>query len=250
MKTRAVLSCRIAVLFAAALVAACGTAPPASMADDDREPAERTASGPVAPGAAAFEQRLRERAYAQVRQGRLAEAATSWEILVALRPGAAEYRERLHETRRTIDALVPDRLQRAQQAQRRGELEAATAQYLSVLTLQPDHAQAAEALRAIERGRNRSLYLGKLSRNTLARSNGSALRAAKSGNGVDRNDVEHAAMLRTQGEIDAAIVLLERYVAARGADAAACRLLADMVLQKSGAAGRLKQQPGTPPRAC
>jgi hypothetical protein len=42
-------------------------------------------------------------------------------------------------------------------------------QFLSVLALQPDHAQAADALRAIERERNRLQLLGKFSRLTLER---------------------------------------------------------------------------------
>jgi len=220
----------------AVLTAACGTNP--VLAPDARggQPEART---PLTGAAAAFEQRLRERALVQQREGRLAEASQSWEILVALRPDAGDYRDRFGATRRQIDALLPERMQRAQQAWKRGELDAASSQFLAVLALQPEHVQAAEALRSIERERNRALYLGKLSRITLAR--GGALRSARPGAADDRNDVEHAAILRTQGETDAAIVLLERYVTARGADAAACRMLAEMYLQKSGATGRIKQ---------
>lgn len=227
---------RAALLLLAAITAGCGTVPsgPGSGATPH--------DAPLAGGAAAFEQRQRDRALAQQREGRLGEAAVSWEILVALRPGSADYREKLAETRRQIDAAVPQRLQRAQQTWRRGELDTASSQFLGVLALQPDNAQAADALRSIERERNRILYLGKLSRITLTRSNGGALQAAKTApaSAPDRNDLEHAAMLRTQGELDAAIVLLERYVATRGPDPTACRMLDEMALQKAGAAGRTK----------
>jgi tetratricopeptide (TPR) repeat protein len=56
---------------------------------------------------------------------------------------------------------------------------------------------------------------------------------------VDRNSVEHAAMLGTQGEYDDAIALLERHLLASRRDIAACRLLAEMYFQKGE-----KQLPG------
>jgi peptidoglycan/xylan/chitin deacetylase (PgdA/CDA1 family) len=117
----------------------------------------------------AFEVALRERAMLQLQHGRLAEAADSWEILLALRPQSDDYRDRLSRTRRRIEEAVPERLRLAQAALRRGDSEGATMQFLSVLALQPDHAQAADALRAIERERNRLQLLGKFSRLTLER---------------------------------------------------------------------------------
>jgi tetratricopeptide (TPR) repeat protein len=220
------LSLRMAALFLAAATSACVSPPEQRPLADPVSPA----SSLTAP-ARAYEQRLRERAQVQVRQGRLADAALSWEVLTALRPDAGEYRERLHETRRQIEAALPERLRRAQQAQRRGELDGATAGYLSVLALQPDHEVAADALRAIERERNRINYLGKYSRITLERRGGLAT-AKRPAAALDGNEVEHAALLGSQGEVDAAIALLERYLAVQGADAKACQLLADM-LQKS-----------------
>lgn len=245
---------RPSALLLAALCTACTTAPP-TPAIETRPPTD--AARPVTGGAAAFEQRWRERALVQSREGRLGEAAQSWEILSTLRPDSGEYRARWQATRREIDAAVPERLQRAQQAWKRGDLAAASTQFLSVLAMQPGEPHAADALRAIERERNRALYLGKLSRITLARGNGApngngsgALRGAKPAQAQgDRNDLEHAALLRTQGETDAAIALLEKYVAARGADPEACRMLSEMVLQRSGA-GRMKQgAPAGRPRA-
>lgn len=157
---------RLASAACAVLVAACATPPDAPGSSEER--AAPSASVPAT--VHAFEQHLRERALAQARQGRLADAEASWEILVALRPDVREYRERLGEAQRQIDAAVPERWQRAQQALRRGDLEGASALFLSVLALQPDHEQAADALRAMERDRNKSLFLGKFSRITLGRS--------------------------------------------------------------------------------
>ncbi|HET7863582.1 MAG TPA: hypothetical protein VFL86_04175, partial [Burkholderiaceae bacterium] len=101
---------------------------------------------------------------ALARQGKLADAAVAWEILSVLRPDVAEYREQCTKIQSQIDAAVAERLQRAGQAQRRGELDAAAQGYLAVLALQPDHAQAADALRTIERERNKRNVLGRAAR--------------------------------------------------------------------------------------
>jgi len=242
MTARTPLACRVAPVLLVFATGACVSPP------EQRGPAAAAPSAATLPTpASAYEQRLREQAQAQSRQGRLADAALSWEILTVLRPDAGDYRDRMNETRRLIEAAVPERLRRAQQAQRRGELDAATTQYLAVLALQPDHEQAAEALRAIERDRNRIRYLGKYSRITLERRNGTALQATakKPAAPLDVNEVEHAAMLRTQGELDAAIALLERHIALQGPDPKACQMLADMALQK----GRQPETVGTRPAA-
>lgn len=213
-------------------VAACGTEPTAFTVptDDDLPTAARASATP-----AGFEQRLRERALSQGRQGRLAEAATSWEILTVLRPDSRSYRERLSETQRLIDTAVPERLQRGAQSLKRGELDAAAAQYLAALALQPDNAQAANALRSIERERNKRSFLGKPSRLTLSRRAVTDLQMTTPpiAAPMDRTELEHAALLGAQGEFDEAIVLLERHLAMDKRDTAACRQLADMYFQKA-----------------
>jgi tetratricopeptide (TPR) repeat protein len=184
--------------------------------------------------AAGYEQRLRDRALVQGRQGRLAEAALSWEILMVLRPDSSDYRDRLAETRRLVEAALADRLQRAVQAAKRNDIDGAATHYLAALALQPDHPLAAEALRGIERERNKRSYLGKPSRITLTRRAATEAQMAGPSSTVplDRNEVEHAALLGTQGEFDDAIALLERYLAVDKRDPAACRLLADLYLRK------------------
>jgi tetratricopeptide (TPR) repeat protein len=234
MKAREAVSRPVASLLVGAMVAACGTTEPRPPAPREDVAAPVALARPPAP-TGGFEQRLHDRALTQGRQGRLADAATSWELLTVLRPNASEYRDGLNETRRLIDTAVAERLQRAQQALKRRELDTATAQYLSVLALQPDHEQAAEALRGIERERNKQAYLGKFSRITLTRRATADAQIASAGPAVplDRNDLEHAAMLGTQGEFDDAIVLLERHLAADRSDTKACQLLADMYFQKA-----------------
>ena len=222
----------VALAVAALGLAGCASAPsftPASAMQDDGGPVVRM----LVP-ATGYEQRLRERALGQGRQGRIAEAALSWEILTVLRPDIADYRDRLAEIRRVADVALADRLQRAAQAARRNDLDTAATHYLAVLALQPDHAQAAEALRGIERERNKRSYLGKPSRLTLTRraTTDAQMAGTASSLPLDRNELEHAALLGTQGEYDDAIVLLERYLSLDKRDPAACRLLADMYLRK------------------
>lgn len=215
-----------------ALLAACGSAPvatPGAQPVDDGVPASN-----ASPQLTAFETRQRERALLLTKQGRLADAAVAWEVLTVLRPESADYRDRLAETRRQIDAAVAERLQRASQAQRRGDSDAAMQQYLAVLALQHDHAQAADALRSIERDRNKRSYLGKYSRLTLTRramaeAEMAPVDSAKPG---ERHaELEHASLLASQGEFADAIALLERRVAANRRDAAATQLLADVHYQ-------------------
>ena len=229
MTDRTLPSCRLASVLLALATGACVSPPEAHTP----APAAPAAAGVRAP-ASGYEQRLREQALAQGRQGRLADAAVSWEVLSVLRPEVGEYRERMNETHRAIEAAAAERLRNGQQAQRRGDFEGATKQYLAVLALQPEHEQAAEGLRTIERERNRINYLGKYSRITLERRGGSGLAStAKRPAAVpEGNEVEHAAMLRTQGELDAAIALLERHIALHGPDNKACQMLAEISVQK------------------
>ena len=228
-----------AAAFGVLVLAGCASAPSApDLPKDDDVP---TTPQRQATGADGFEQRVRESALQLGRQGQLAEAATSWEILTVLRPDHREYRDRLRETQELISQVVPDRMQRGAQALKRGELDAAAAHYLAALALAPDNPQAADALRSIERERNKRSYLGKASRVTLARRPANDARIAAS---PDRNTLEHAAMLAGQGELDDAISLLERQLAADRRNTAACQLLADVYVQKAD-----KQAPRDKPGA-
>ncbi|WP_157269376.1 tetratricopeptide repeat protein [Azohydromonas aeria] len=156
----------MAVASCAVLLAGCaGVSAPPSDAPPVAVPALRPAVLP----AEAFERRQREAAALAEEQGRLADAALAWELLALLRPEVEEYRTRLEAMRRRIEAEAEQRLQRAAQARQRGDLDAAAAQYLAALAVKPDDLRAAEALRGIERERNRRLYLGRYSRYTITR---------------------------------------------------------------------------------
>ena len=224
--------CSLCVLLSL-FIAACSTpVPPADTAgntvarDDMALPAQAQSPNRV------FERKQRERAQLLARQGRLGEAVLAWEVMTVLRPDAVEYRDRLAELRKQVDGAVAERLQRGAAAQQRGELDAATQQYLAALALQPDQAQAAEALRSIERERNKRNFLGKYSRLTLTRRS-MADATMPSTTAPESNELEHASILASQGDIDDAIAVLEKRLAADRRDAAARQLLADVYFQKA-----------------
>lgn len=222
-------------LLCAALVG-CASAPPA---EETAAPGEVAASSSAPPAPqSSYEQQQRDRALAFARQKRLADAAIAWELLTVLRPDLPDYRERLAETQRQIEAAVAERAPRAAQAAQRGEIDNATQLYLAILALQPLNEPAAEALRGLERERNKRNYLGKFSRSTLTRramadAEMPANVSAGSGGLAGRNDVEHAALLAGDGEFDDAIGLLERRLGLDPKDIAARRLLADVYYRKA-----------------
>ena len=226
----------LSVLAACALTVACVSAPPAEPATEPM----RATLAPVPPASPhpAFEQRQRERALNLTRDGRLADAAVAWEVLIVLRPDVGAYRERLDDVKRQIDSTVAEHLPRAAQAARRGEIDGAMQLYLGVLAVEPDHAKAADALRALERERVKRNFVGKYTRYTLTRrsiSDGEMKYAPKL---EERNELEHASMLAGQGDFDDAIALLEQRLKSNPREPATQRLLADLYFQK------VQAQPG------
>ena len=214
------------------------TADEAGAPGDAVSPSPSPSPAPTPASQSAYEQQLRDRALAFMRQKRLADAVIAWELLTVLRPDIADYRERLADAQRQIDAAVAERLPRAAQAAQRGEIDNATQLYLALLALQPLNEPAADALRALERERNKRNYLGKLSRATLTRREMAdaempANLSAGSAGLAGRNEVEHAALLAGDGEYDDAIGLLERRIVLDPKDLAARRLLADVFYRKA-----------------
>ena len=231
------------------LLASCAGTRPAPAAPTETATTESLAPAPsVETAVARFEQRHRERAEVAARQGRLADAAQAWEVLVTLRPQRADYRSAQAEVQRQIQAQVAERLPKALAAHKRSELDLAAQLYLAVLALNPDHPAAADGLRAVERERNKRNHVGKLARYTLARRAPGEAEPPRAPGAVaakpapskptpkatgDRNEVEHAAMLASQGELDDAIALLQAHLGVQRNDVEARRLLGDLLNQKA-----------------
>lgn len=254
---------RLAAMLAIALAvlgAGCANraaAPVPSAAQAPAAPVDRPVAIDATPAVEQWERRQRERAELAQRQGRWAEAVQQWDVLQTLRPGKAEYGERLADAQRQQQALAAERLARAQAAHKRNELDGAAQLYLAALALSPEHEAAAEGLRAVERERNKRNHVGKLARNTLVRrpADDAAARTTQAPRPApratgDRNEVEHAAMLASQGELDDAIALLQAHLGVQRNDAEAKRLLADLQAQKSErAAGGARENAAPPAKA-
>lgn len=174
-----------------------------------------------------FERQQIQRAEQAQLQGRWAEAARAWEVLVLLRPEHAPYRDNLRRQRLAIEQMAAQLQARAADERRRGDLERATRGYLQLLSLQPEHAGAADALRQIERERNERQWQGRFARNPLQRPPAEAMAAMG-----ERNLAEHAALLAAQGELEGAISLLRAPAQASGADPALRRQLADLLWRR------------------
>ena len=137
-----------------ALLAGCATAPPPLQA-----PAEPRAALPAREQT--LERDYRARALALMHAQRWAEAKVQWELLLLLRPGAAEYRAQLEAAHKHIAETAADAAALAAAARKRGDLDTAAMQYLRALAADQDNTAAAQALREIERERTRRAYLNR-----------------------------------------------------------------------------------------
>ena len=166
------------------------------------------------------------------RKGQVAQAALALDVLVML--DAPRYQQRRKLLQLQIDEQVRERQQHAQQAHKAGKLEAAEQLYLSALALQPDNADAAAALRAIDRARNKRDYLGQPSQITLTRRYAVPATTAQLAARVDASMArEHASMLATQGDLGEAIAVLEDQLARDRRDAATRSMLVELYVRQA-----------------
>lgn len=167
-----------------------------------------------------FEAARKDQALQAAQQGHWAEAVLAWEVLALLRPDQADYQQQWATSRQMLEQAVTQRLMRAQAARQRGDTGAAERLYLEILSLKPTHASAAQALRELETERNRASVVGRFAqpfnlqgRNGRATASTPAPRGQSVLPGVQqgtnqRNLLEHASLLASQGELDSAITML------------------------------------------
>ncbi|MFO1330033.1 MAG: hypothetical protein U1F56_21985 [Rubrivivax sp.] len=222
---------------AALLLAACAssTAPPAAgPVAPPAPPAPETGD----PSSRAFEREQADRAARAEARGLWAEAAWAWEVLAVLRPDDAGWRDRAVAARQKAASEAAARVAAADAALRRGDLDAAAQSYLEALAFDPELRAAADALRSVERERERR---------RLAARNGRLGQAARRAPDempapaapVDPEQQrrlnaarEHAALLSSQGDLDAAIQLLRDAMPARP-DPGMRGQLVDLYVQKA-----------------
>ena len=225
-----------------ALLAGCaskGPAPVTEPATSIEPPMVTAAPPPPDVSWLLFLQQHRAAADMSEQRGQWSQALWHLDVLLALAPADAELLRRRSQAEQAALAGAAERQQRARQARARGDHEGATRLYLELLSLAPGDAEAADALRALERERVKRQHLGQLSRNTLTRRMGtelamptSNLPSAGSG-GTDRNELEHASLLASQGELEGAIAVLKPLTNARRPDPAVRRLLADLYVRQA-----------------
>lgn len=191
-----------------------------------------------------FEAQQRQHAEQHARQGRLAEAALAWEVLTLLRPSRTDYRERLAEAHAAIDKAVGQRVAKATAAQQRGDTQGAERAWFEVLAVDPNHGAAAHALREIEKERNRASVVGRFAQPPgLTSRNGSAAAPAPRSRTPERtmttpgqrNLIEHASIMASQGELGAAIAMLSDPASVGTQDVQARQLLARLLVQRADA---------------
>ena len=220
---------RAAALAWLALLAACADTPqrpaPTLLPEPAPSPLAPAATPPTSP-LTGFGQQQRAAADAAARQGRWRDAMRAWDVVMALQPGDADAAAQRQRAEAAAQAGVAERLPRARQAQQRGDSDSAARLWLEVLALAPQQAEAADALRSIERGRAKRAALAGTSRAARAAAPEMASGAAHSA--ATRNALEHASLLAGQGEIDAAITLLQPLAGARNADPSLRGLLSDL----------------------
>jgi tetratricopeptide (TPR) repeat protein len=202
---------------------------------------DNSAAAPVAPvgaaalsnsGLAQFETRQREALETAARRGRWGEVLWTLDVLQALRPNDTSLAPRRAAAERAAQEAAAERMRQAKLVQQRGDAEGAVRHYLEVLSLQPQHTEAADALRTLERERVARHHLGVSARAAFARN--PTTPAKKNGKGSDaaRNELEHASMMAAQGDVKGAIALLKPSAESSG-DAGTRRLLADLYLREA-----------------
>ena len=202
------------VLAGALLLGACATPPPPPAA-----PAPRAAALPSPQDT--LEAAYRERAQAAVKDRRWADALVQWEVLALLRPNVPEYRAQVEQTQKRIAETSTEALRAGDAARKRGDLDAAQNQYLRVLAVDPDHAEAMQALREMERDRTRRAYFNRAPRNVLTTP------SQRNGPPQTLPGAEVGVVLHRQGDYAGAIQALGRHLQAHPNDEGAKELLAD-----------------------
>ncbi len=162
----------------------------------------------------AYAQQQRSAARLAMEQAQHMQAQRSWDILLALDPADAEAKAGHAQASAALRAGAAERLARARAAQARGDTEGAVRQYLEALALEPDNAAPAQALRSLEHQRaqrNKPLSFARspvLPSGPAEAAPASTGRAPSLGANAEAAELEHAALLAGQGELEAAIALL------------------------------------------
>ncbi|MBI5017310.1 MAG: hypothetical protein HZB55_17725 [Deltaproteobacteria bacterium] len=173
-------------------------------------------------------------------RGDLAGALIQWKILALLEPDNPEYDEGVDATRRKIDAGVKEHLILGDAARRRGDTAMASEEYLKVLALDPLDQTAPPLLREMERITVRDQELAKVRRESRKSGPMTVPRAAPPQAPAPTSEAAYyldtGVELFQQGEYEASVVELEKYLRSFPDDAKAHKVLSDAHIQLGSAA--------------
>lgn len=182
-----------------------------------------------------LEDRQRALAEAAMQQRRWADAVWAWDVVLALAPRDAKARDQRNKARVQAEAAAAERRARAQQARQKGDAEGAMRLYLEALAQWPADAESADALREMERQRTRRGNVngyrvpGTVPARRPYPDDARATAAVVTGH----NELEHASLLASQGDLDAAIAMLQPLSMGRRPDPAVRSRLADFYWRKA-----------------
>ena len=162
-------------------------------------------------------ERHRQSAQQQRAAGNLAAAAAEWQILTLLAPDNAEFRRELDATRAAARRGAQEKLDAGKAAQRSGQTERAIQLHVQALALDPASAEAARALRELDRQKYARIQQDRAARakpDTMAAGAPAASRAAPADGAGDGYDVEQALEMLAAGDLAGGLRDLRAWVAA------------------------------------
>jgi len=224
MRVRGCLAC-----CGALLLAACAEAPV-------QPPPAAAAPGPTRQAVDAAIADHRQKAQRHGEAGDHAAAAREWQIVLLLAPGDNAVRAQLEAARSAIRQGVRDNLQAGNAALRGGDADRAMAAMLRVLALDPENAEAAKALRDIDRQRLSRIQAGRATR--AGQSSAAATGRAAPGppaiaEAGDSYDIEQRIEMFGAGDLAGGLRELRAYVDANPRNDAARQRIAAVVYERS-----------------
>jgi hypothetical protein len=214
-----------------ALLAACAEAPPRQAA----LPPEVVKMSPTDAAIASAIGAHRLQAERDAARGDLAAAAREWQILALLAPDDARFRAQLDATRAAIDKGVREQLQTGNAALRAGDTDRATVALLRVLALDPDNADAAKALRDIDRQKLARIQTSRAARAGQAASaaNGRPANAAATADASESYDIDQRIEMFRAGDVEGGLKELRAFVDANPNNQAARQRIATTVYERA-----------------
>jgi tetratricopeptide (TPR) repeat protein len=170
--------------------------------------------------------------------GDLASAAAQWQIVTALAPREDSYRRELADAQSAIKRRTREELAAGNAAMKSGDAERAADAMLRALALDPGNAEAAQALRDLERRRAARVQASRAARvsEAAASTSNGAARPAASARAPETNDaysLEQPLEMLKAGDIAGGLRDLRRFVDANPNDKAARNRIGNVVYDKA-----------------